>query len=60
MPKDFDNCVSAGGKVITKSLSNGKYIHLCKTSGGKWKSGHVKKAKSVAKRARSVGKRKTR
>jgi hypothetical protein len=29
MPADFERCVDAGGKVITKSLGNGKYIHIC-------------------------------
>jgi len=42
MPKDFDNCVKGGGRVRTKSLKGGKYIHLC-FKGGKSHAGHVKK-----------------
>ena len=42
MPQDFLNCVKAGGKVVTKKLGNGKYIHLCKTKSGKWTRGHTK------------------
>jgi len=45
MPKDFLNCVKKGGKVITKSLGNGKYIHLCKDEKG-WHKGEVKKKKA--------------
>lgn len=41
MPKGFENCVAKGGKVITKSLSKGRYIHFCKL-GGKWYRGEVK------------------
>ena len=42
MPKDYDMCVSKGGKVITKKLSKGKYYHLCKDMMGKWHAGYVK------------------
>lgn len=44
MPKEFDDAVKAGGKVITKKLKGGKYMHLVK-SGGKWIAGEVKQAK---------------
>jgi len=43
MPRDFTRCVSEGGKVVTKKLSGGKYIHLCKDKSGKWHQGEVKK-----------------
>jgi hypothetical protein len=41
MPKAFDTCVSGGGRVRTKTLPNGKYIHLC-FKGGKSFAGYVK------------------
>ena len=33
MPVGFDRCIKAGGKVITKRLSNKKYIHICYLKG---------------------------
>jgi len=49
MPKEFDDCVKAGGKVRTKTLSGGKYIHICYKD-GKSHAGEVKtkKEKTVA------------
>lgn len=44
MPKAFTRCVASGGKVRTKSLPGGKYMHLC-IKGGKATPGHVKKKK---------------
>mgnify|MGYP001572380160 CR=1 FL=1 len=41
MPAAFDKCVKTGGRVRTKSLKGGKYIHLC-VKGGKSTAGHVK------------------
>jgi hypothetical protein len=41
MPESFDKCVREGGKVITKTLKNGKYIHIC-YKGGKSYAGEVK------------------
>lgn len=29
MPKEFDECVSKGGRVRTKKLKGGKYIKIC-------------------------------
>lgn len=29
MPADFLKCVDNGGKVVTKQLKGGKYIHIC-------------------------------
>ena len=46
MPKPFEDCVKSGGKVITKKLKDGKYIHLCKADNGKWYRGEVKEKKS--------------
>ena len=34
MPKAFDDCVSAGGKVITKRVNKGHYMHICFPKGG--------------------------
>ncbi len=45
MPKSFDDCVANGGKVITKKLKDGKYIHLCKSKDGIWHPGEVKQSK---------------
>ena len=43
MPADFLKCESEGGKMITKSLPDGKYIHLCKDKAGKWYKGETHK-----------------
>lgn len=48
MPKAFDNCVKSGGRVRTKKLKNGKYIHIC-FKGGKSYAGEVKTKKSKTK-----------
>lgn len=45
MPADFQACVDAGNKVITKKLSKGRYIRLCKDKNGKWHRGEVKHVK---------------
>lgn len=42
MPKAFDACVKAGGRVRTRSLPQGKFIHIC-FKGGKPFAGQVKK-----------------
>lgn len=44
MPASFDNCVRRGGKVRTKTLSNGRYIHLCFRQGKSYR-GEVKTKK---------------
>jgi hypothetical protein len=41
MPEAFDKCVRAGGKVRTKSMSNGKYMHIC-FLGNKSYAGEIK------------------
>lgn len=46
MPIAFEKCVSGGGRVRTKSLSNGKYIHLC-FKDGKSFAGEVKKKEGI-------------
>ena len=45
MPRDFDVCVKGGGKVRTKKLKGGKYMHICYDKNGKSHAGHVKTAK---------------
>ena len=43
MPVEFDACVSGGGKVRTKTLKSGQYIHLCfPKDGGPAVGGEVK------------------
>ena len=44
MPKDFDKCVKNGGRVRTKKLSKGEYIHICFINGKSY-AGEVKTAK---------------
>lgn len=41
MSKEFDEAVRRGGKVITRTLKNGKYMHLVKYK-GKWIAGEIK------------------
>lgn len=57
MPKDFDNCVSGGGRVRTKKLSGGRYIHVCfPKGGGSSVAGEVKTKKKPAKRGDKIRK----
>jgi len=44
MPKNFEKCVAQGGRVRTKKLPNGKYIHIC-FKDGKSYAGEVKTKK---------------
>ncbi len=34
MPKSFDDCEAGGGRIRTKTLSDGRYIHICFPKGG--------------------------
>lgn len=34
MPADFEKCVKEGGRVRTKKLSDGRYLHICFPKGG--------------------------
>lgn len=52
MPKQFDSCVSGGGRVRTKTLSKGRYMHIC-FKGGKSAAGEVKTRKAGRPRGRS-------
>ncbi len=42
MPESFDKCVASGGRVRTKTLSDGRYIHVCFDKAGKSHAGEVK------------------
>ncbi len=33
-PKAFEDCVKGGGRVRTKTLSDGRYIRICFPKGG--------------------------
>ncbi len=44
MPAQFEACVKAGGRVRTKGLKAGRYIHIC-FKNGKSYAGEVKKKK---------------
>ena len=33
MPADFEQCVANGGRVRTKSLSDGRYVKICYVNG---------------------------
>lgn len=45
MPAAFDRCVKQGGRVRTKTLKGGKYIHIC-FKDGKSYAGGVKENKT--------------
>lgn len=48
MPEAFDRCRRNGGRVRTKKLKGGKYIHIC-FKGGKSYAGEVKTVKEFKK-----------
>jgi len=45
MPAAFDECVAKGGRVRTKDLGAGKYIHICFYNGKSF-AGEVRQKKS--------------
>lgn len=47
MPKAFEECVRKGGKVRTKRLSGGRYMHVCILNGRVY-PGEVKQRKKGA------------
>lgn len=49
MPAAFTKCVKNGGKVRTKDLGDGKYMHICYDKNGKSHPGEVLKKKSPKK-----------
>ncbi len=44
MPRGFNMCVKKGGKVRTKKMSGGRYMHICYLNGKSY-AGEVKKVK---------------
>ena len=55
MPKEFVRCVRNGGRVRTKDLGAGKYMHICYDKNGKAYPGEVlkRKGKKVQKKKES-------
>lgn len=41
MPKEFEDCRRRGGRIRTKSLSGGRYMHIC-FKDGKSYAGEIK------------------
>jgi len=47
MPQGFNKCVKNGGRVRTKKLSGGRYMHICWLNGKSYAGEiHTKKKKS--------------
>jgi hypothetical protein len=44
MPADFEKCIREGGRVRTKKLSKGRFIHICYL-GNKSFAGEIKTKK---------------
>ena len=60
MPKQFDDCVSGGGKVRTIVPGKGKYLHICyPKGGGPSVSREVKTKKTIPKKKISKTKKMT-
>lgn len=49
MPADFEKCVRNGGRVRTKTLSGGRYMHICFLNGKSY-AGEVHKKKAEGKK----------
>ena len=45
MPKAFEHCIKAGGRVRTKTMGNGKYMHICFLKGKSY-AGEIKTKKT--------------
>lgn len=45
-PAAFEKCIKDGGRVRTKQLSGGRYMHIC-FKDGKSYAGEVKKGKQA-------------
>jgi hypothetical protein len=50
MPADFDKCVAEKGKVITKRVNKGNYMHICYDKSGKAHAGEEKAYKKILKK----------
>lgn len=48
MPKQFEDCISSGGNVITKNLGKDKYMHICYDKNGKAHKGEIKTKKDTS------------
>ena len=46
-PQSFNECVKANGKMVTKKLSGGRYMHIC-FKDGKSFAGEIKEKKAGA------------
>lgn len=46
MPADFNMCVKNGGKIRTKTMGGGKYMHICILNGKSY-AGDVKEKKGT-------------
>ena len=59
MPAGFDRCVKNGGRVRTKKLPNGKYMHICWLDGKSYAGEiHTKKKRSLKKKKPKLAKKK--
>lgn len=47
MPKDFNQCVSEGGRVRTVPIKDGRYMRVCFDKKGKSHAGEVRQSKEV-------------
>jgi hypothetical protein len=56
MPAAFEKCVKNGGKVRTKKLGGGKYMHICYLNGKSY-AGEVKTKLGGKKKGRKVVKK---
>jgi len=50
MPADFERCVREGGRVRTRTLSGGRYMHICFRNGKSY-AGEVKTKKNDSRRS---------
>lgn len=51
MPKDFEMCITKGGRIRTKKLKDGKYIHICFLNGKSY-AGEVHKSQETKQRTK--------
>lgn len=51
MPQAFNECIKNGGRVRTKNLSGGRYIHICFLNGKSY-AGEVKTKQKEKKNAK--------
>lgn len=53
IPQAFTKCVRNGGKVRTKDLGNGKYMHICYDKNGNSHAGEILTRKKSKKKEKS-------